>query len=508
MLMLDLNSIISRLLLAILLGAFIGLERDNHLFEDKDKDGVDDFTHKQQQNAEIAAKKFSFIKGAYPAIGLGGLRTYIMISLLGAVAGIAALYGYASLVWVFAGGVIAFILVAFILNYFDKNTLGLTTEISIMLTFLLSYLMLASEVDLRILVSLYIISAVILSIKSETHQLIKKFKRKEIIDSTKFALFSIVVLQFLPDKVLPLASLPVIGEYLSQLFSSEFLLSLDFFNPYRIWLIVVFISGINFIGYFLVKVLGKSRGMNILGLLGGLISSTAVTEAMAMASKDLKKHEDIDIYVNSALLSNMISFIRIVVVVALFNVELALAIAVPMSVMAVFVWLWYLVSKGRGIGDITAKELQKKAPEIKDKDMHKLHSDSVEKLERFGLSFTTPFSFKPALAFGAMYILVLIFTKTMYYYLGDSGFLVSSMVSAITGLDAVTINTATLAGDVVPISMGALVLIIAVSANLVIKVVLAMMLGNQYYVKRLMILFLSAIVLGVGSYVLQIMLIG
>jgi uncharacterized membrane protein (DUF4010 family) len=495
---LDINSIISRLLLAILLGAFVGLERDHHLFEDNDKDGVDDFAKKQQLNAEKAAKKFSFIKSAIPAVGLGGLRTYIMISLLGAVSGVAALYGYGFVVWIFGFGVIAFILISYILNYFDKNTLGLTTEISIMLSFLLSYLMLASDIDLRIIVSLYIISAVILSIKSETHEMIKKFSRKEIIDSTKFALFSIVILQFLPDRVIPVSEIPYLNEYLPKILSGEFIETLDIFNPYRLWLLVVFISGINFIGYFLVKVFGKNRGMNILGMLGGLISSTAVTEAMAIASRNLKKPEDIDIFLNSALLSNMVSFIRIVLVVALINIELAITLVVPMTVMALFIWLWYLISKGRGVGDINDKAHKKMEGEV----------GSMQQLEKFGLSFTTPFSFKPAIAFGFLYLLVLIFTKTTHYFLGDSGFLVSSMVAAMTGLDVVTINTATLAGDVVSIANGALVLVIAVAANLVIKAVLAMMLGNRYYVSRLFILFTAAIVLGVGSYVIQAMLIG
>ena len=134
--MLSTETIISRLILAIVLGAFIGLERDNHLLGNEKQ-----LKLRNRDGSKEAKRKFSFINTDIPASGLGGLRTYILISLLGAVSGLAVLYGVALAAWIFGGGVVLFILTSFVLNYFDKNTFGLTTEISIMLTFLLSFLL-------------------------------------------------------------------------------------------------------------------------------------------------------------------------------------------------------------------------------------------------------------------------------------------------------------------------------------------------------------------------------
>ncbi|NIV34391.1 MAG: DUF4010 domain-containing protein, partial [Anaerolineae bacterium] len=41
-------------------------------------------------------------------------------------------------------------------------------------------------------------------------------------------------------------------------------------NPAQIWLLVVLVSGIGFLGYILMKVLGAEEGIGLTGLLGGL----------------------------------------------------------------------------------------------------------------------------------------------------------------------------------------------------------------------------------------------
>ncbi|MFO7943635.1 MAG: DUF4010 domain-containing protein [Anaerolineales bacterium] len=46
-------------------------------------------------------------------------------------------------------------------------------------------------------------------------------------------------------------------------------------NPFQIWLMVVFISSIGVTGYVLMKILGPSQGITLMGILGGLASGTA-----------------------------------------------------------------------------------------------------------------------------------------------------------------------------------------------------------------------------------------
>jgi hypothetical protein len=64
----------------------------------------------------------------------------------------------------------------------------------------------------------------------------------------------------------------------------------DVLNPYKIWLMVVLISGIGFLGYILVKLVGSRHGIGLTGFLGGLVSSTAVTLTFAQRSQKESQH--------------------------------------------------------------------------------------------------------------------------------------------------------------------------------------------------------------------------
>jgi uncharacterized membrane protein (DUF4010 family) len=52
-------------------------------------------------------------------------------------------------------------------------------------------------------------------------------------------------------------------------------------NPYKLWLLVILISGLSLVGYVAVRWLGAARGTAITGLSGGLVSSTAVSLSFA-----------------------------------------------------------------------------------------------------------------------------------------------------------------------------------------------------------------------------------
>src|SRR2546422_4758489 len=55
-------------------------------------------------------------------------------------------------------------------------------------------------------------------------------------------------------------------------------------NPREIWIVVVLVSALSFVGFVAMRVLGPGRGMVITGAVGGLVSSTAITISMAERS--------------------------------------------------------------------------------------------------------------------------------------------------------------------------------------------------------------------------------
>ena len=91
----------------------------------------------------------------------------------------------------------------------------------------------------------------LLAVKRQLHEFAKKLSSEDIMATVKFAVISLMILPFLPNHAYGPAGLEVL-------------------NPHTIWLFVVFISGIGFVGYVLIKVVGPGKGIWLTGLLGGL----------------------------------------------------------------------------------------------------------------------------------------------------------------------------------------------------------------------------------------------
>ncbi|WKZ31370.1 MAG: MgtC/SapB family protein [Candidatus Dojkabacteria bacterium] len=463
-----LTDIVFRFILAICLGALLGLERDGVWKNPRTAKEI-------QKKSENARRKFPFIKAAIPADNIGGVRTYILLAVLGSVSGLAYHYGLEALTISISIGLMVFIIISFVLNYFDKNSFGLTTELSIILVYTLSLLMFATDVPLKLVVAIAVIDAVVLSMKSELKTAIAKFSEKEIEDTLKFILFTLVILPFLPNAYYGIADIPVVGEQIAQNLSVEVLEASEIFNPQRWWMVVVFILSMNFVGYFLTRILGKNRGLNLLGLLGGLVSSTVATQTLAESSTRVKTKSDKTLLLNATVMANMTSFVRVLFLAMIVDIALAKLLFIPMMGMSAFLLVWVIWSTHmfRRSGKAKSKEI-----------------------EAVGLNFDSPFKIKPALVFGAIFAVITIFTRLALYYAGDSGFVVSTMISSVLGLDVVTINTATLVGDKITYEFGAFVLVIAASVNLVVKIVLAALVGDKFYRLRLMQIFLVTILIG------------
>ena len=448
------GELLYRFILALGIGMLMGVERDHNWRSESDE-------KKLREQSELASKKFSFIKSGIPARGLGGMRTYSLISILGALSGLAYRFNLLYIPLVVFVLFSLFILASFILNYFDKNSFGLTTEISIMTLFLISMMMLASDVPVKLLVAIAIISILILSLKTEVHGFVSLFSGPEIVDTLKFILVTFVILPFLPDRVFTL------GDILPNLSLSPDVLHMAIINPFQIWLMVVIISSINFIAYFAVKAIGGVKGVPLAGFLGGLVSSTAVTQAMASKSKDVKDTQIQDTFVVATILANLTSFWRILLVALIFNAALAERIFIPMVVMSGVLTLFVIF-------------LNKKD---KNAQFHDFTTD---------MSYKSPFSIGPALRFAILFFFVSLFTKIGHLLMGNSGFVLSSMISAFSGLDAITINTASSVGSIITMDVAVLTLVGAAIANLLIKIFIVIFSADGYFRKKVNGSFLLA----------------
>ena len=105
-------------------------------------------------------------------------------------------------------------------------------------------------------VVLAIFLLILLTSKEYLARIRAKFSREELGNSLKFAVISLVVLPLLPDMKFSLLEMT---NYLAGgvLTWDHPILTMKFFNPFSVWLFVVIMAGVEYVGYILSKVLGE-----------------------------------------------------------------------------------------------------------------------------------------------------------------------------------------------------------------------------------------------------------
>jgi uncharacterized membrane protein (DUF4010 family) len=248
-----------------------------------------------------------------------------------------------------------------------------------------------------------------------------------------------------------------------------FLSQLDIFNFYHIWLMVVFIAAINFLGYFLIKMIGSKKGYGILGFVGGLVSSTAVTLSMAGESKQYKV---VFPFVLATVIATSVMFVRVIFEVAVVNSSLLTILLMPLGTMALVGFGLAFLFYRRG------NKSQKKAKEIE-----------IEQ----------PFALKPALKFGLFFLLVLFVSKITQLAFGQVGIYATSVLSGLADVDAITLSMASLSksGSVTDF-VATTSIILATASNTLVKAGMALMLGNKKFGKIILGIFLAILLVGLS----------
>ena len=174
--------------------------------------------------------------------GFAGVRTFGLFALTGAVAAFldGPLARPALAVGLFAA-VAALVVVSYVVSA-QRGELGLTTEVSALLAFLVGFLCVAGDVVLA--AGLAVASGGVLALKDWLHRVAGHIEPADVEATLKFAIVSVIVLPLVPNESFGPAPLDVV-------------------NPYKIWLMVVLISGLNFASYVLVKVVGREHGIGI-----------------------------------------------------------------------------------------------------------------------------------------------------------------------------------------------------------------------------------------------------
>jgi uncharacterized membrane protein (DUF4010 family) len=397
--------------IAILLGALIGLERE-------------------------------YSKNKKHAHDYAGIRTFPLIALFGALSAylsnLFSIYILVASVVIMGSLIIASYLV---INKNTQRNLGATSEVAGFLTFFIGVIAMQGHTQLAVLLGVAI--TIILYLRSFLHKFAKHIKGKELADTLKFIVVAFVILPFLPN----------------QGFGPH-----QIFNPYIIWLMVVFISGISFFGYILMKWIGE-KGITLAGILGGLISSTAVTTSFAARSK--LKPKLFKPLALGVILANGIMFIRILLEVFVLNRALFWNMLIPMLTLA-------------AITGVFAYFVWKKAENLEGK-----------------IDLKSPFRLAPALKFGAFFAMILALVKLADVYLSTKGVYLVSIISGFADVDAITVSLSQLAKKTLDMTTARNGIILAALMNVAVKGGIAFWMGGKQFWRIVVGLFSALIVVGV-----------
>jgi len=344
---LDLETV-TRLLIAVLLGALIGLQRE------------------QAQSR------------------LGGVRTFPLVALLGALA------GFLPGPWPVAAGLVALMGVAVGASRPPKeDSGGITSEVAMLATFLIGAY--AAKGSLPVAGVAGATVAVLLQFKPELHGAVDKLGEEDMRAIMRFAVVAMIILPILPNQAYgPSGTL----------------------NPRESWFMVVLVVGLSLAGYIAYKFVGKRGGMLTAGLLGGLISSTAT--AFGYSRLAARHPKSASVAGGVVALACAVVFLRIMAELGVVAPRVLQKGALPMSLAAVAA---ALVAGGVFWFSTGAEE---------------------------GVEPKNPGGMLAAVSFGAGYAVIGLLMALGHGKFTGSEWLLAA-VSGLTDVDAVTLSTARLA---------------------------------------------------------------
>ena len=379
----------------------------------------------------------------------GGVRTYALLGLLGCTAAFVAERTGSVLAFVVIIGIGGgLVMIAYAVTAL-RGSIGMTSEAAAVITMLTGALCFWGELELA--AALGVSMAVVLALKLQTQTLVRNITPADVYATLTFAVIALVILPVLPR---------------TSFGPPPF----DVLVPYKIWLMVIFISGISFLGYVFIKIVGARRGVGLTGLLGGLASSTAVTLSFAQRSRDLPGLARP--FALAILLAWSIMFVRVMVEVAALNQPLLRIVWIPL-IAALVVSMAYCV--------------------------YLYYSQSANKQEEED-HFKNPFELGPALSFGLLYAAILLAANAARLYLGDTGVYLSSIVSGLADVDAITLSMAELsrAGGAIEQSTAARAIVLAVMSNTLVKGGIVVSMGSAALVRALLPGILATLATAVG----------
>ncbi|HVM42163.1 MAG TPA: MgtC/SapB family protein [Gemmatimonadales bacterium] len=385
--------VLERLLVALMIGILIGLDRER---------------------AEVRKARQIF----------AGVRTFPLVALAGAipvllVERVGPLLLAVSLLSIAAIAVVSYV------RSSAGGDIGATTEVAAVATFLLGAL--AGAGELVVAGACGVAVAVLLVAKPKLEGFSRALTPEELTAALELAVITVIVLPLLPNRGY--------GPW-------------HVLNPREIWLVVVLVTALSFVGFVAMRLLGERRGMQVTGAVGGLVSSTAVT--MAMAERSRAEESLARPAAAAALVASSIMPIRIAVLAGAVNAGILPRLLPMVAAMTL-------------AGLVAAWVLSRRRP---------------DETAPSGAKIRNPFSVVAALSFAAIYGVVLMVVRGAGEWFGAGGTYAAAGLSAVADVDAVTIAFSRLGPGATLWQMPAAAVAVAAVVNTIVKLGIGVTMGG------------------------------
>lgn len=360
-----------------------------------------------------------------PRAHFGGFRTFTLLGGLSGVAGWLSSGGLLPLAVVLLAASAALVVAGYIAT--SRVDVDATTEVA---AFVVLAAGTATGAGHMVLGSAVIaVTALLLLEKTRLHAFAKRIDDRALRASVRFAVMAVVILPLLPP-----------GPYGP----------LDAIRPRELWALVLFFSGLTFVGWIARRAVGPHQGVIVSGLLGGIISSTSVTWTFARDSR--KERAPRAALAAGAIGACTVMLLRVVLACAALNPALArelpryLTLAFSIGALVVLaLWRW------------TAP-----VPTTDDKE-------------------ESPLQVRAALQMTAIFQVVLFAILAVQARWGSQALVATSAFVGLTDLDALTLSLARSSRQTGEVSFAAIALVAGVLSNTFLKLFVAVAVGRGWF---------------------------
>jgi len=318
-----------------------------------------------------------------------GLRTFALVTVFGTL--MAMLSSKSGSPWLLIAGLLAvagMIVAAYLNTPTEENDPGTTTVVALLLSYGLGGMIWYGLSTLAVMLAIGITA--LLYFKPELRGFTQRLTRRDLVAVLQFAVLTFIVLPILPNQDF--------GPYSA-------------FNPHQAWLMVVLISGLSLAGYAALHVVGTRYGAPLLGIFGGLSSSTATTLIYAKHGKANQAMTNLAAAV--IVIASVAVLVRLLVVSSVIAYGALPGLAPVyagglLTGLIVSIYAWHKTSK---VTELYIPETANPA---------ELHS---------------------AIGFGLLYVVVLLISAWMVDFAGSQGLYAVALASGLTDVDAIVLSS-------------------------------------------------------------------